>query len=65
VRARYRAVPLQWIDLAEQSASEVGDAVLVCDECGPERPAPAAYQGSPTASVRKRTNGAAARHVRA
>jgi uncharacterized protein YeaO (DUF488 family) len=38
MRARYRADPQLWIDLVEQAASDVGDVVLVCDECGPERP---------------------------
>jgi uncharacterized protein YeaO (DUF488 family) len=38
MRARYRADPQLWIDLVEQSAFEVGDVILVCDECGPERP---------------------------
>src|SRR5262245_10497440 len=38
MRASYRADPRLWIDLVEQSAFEVGDVILVCDECGPERP---------------------------
>src|SRR5262249_11183071 len=38
MRAAYRADPQLWIDLVEQAAFEVGDVVLVCDECGPERP---------------------------
>ena len=38
MRALYRADPQLWIDLVEQAALEGGDVVLVCDECGPERP---------------------------
>ncbi|HEX2325428.1 MAG TPA: hypothetical protein VHQ00_08505, partial [Chloroflexota bacterium] len=38
MRLLYRADPQLWIDLVEQAAFEVGDVVLVCDECGPERP---------------------------
>jgi hypothetical protein len=38
MRARYRADPQLWIDLVGQAAFGVGDVVLVCDECGPERP---------------------------
>jgi hypothetical protein len=38
MRARYHADPQLWIDLVEQAAFEVGDVVLVCAECGPERP---------------------------
>ena len=38
MRALYRADPQLWIDLVEQAALDVGDVVLVCDECGPERP---------------------------
>jgi hypothetical protein len=38
MRARYRADPQLWIDLVEQAAFEVGDVILVCGECGPERP---------------------------
>ena len=36
MRALYRADPRLWIDLVEQAAFEVGDVILVCDECGPE-----------------------------
>jgi uncharacterized protein YeaO (DUF488 family) len=38
MRALYRADPRLWIDLVEQAALAVGDVVLVCGECGPERP---------------------------
>jgi hypothetical protein len=38
MRALYRADPQLWIDLVEQTASDVGDVILVCGECGPERP---------------------------
>ena len=38
MRARYREDPQRWIDLVEQAALGVGDVVLVCDACGPERP---------------------------
>jgi hypothetical protein len=38
MRTLYRADPQLWIDLVEQAALEEGDVVLVCDECGPERP---------------------------
>jgi hypothetical protein len=38
MRARYREDSQLWIDLVEQAAFEVGDVILVCDECGPERP---------------------------
>ena len=38
MRARYREDPQLWIDLVEQAALAVSDVVLVCDECGPERP---------------------------
>ena len=38
MRALYRADPQLWIDLVEQAGLEGGDVVLVCDECGPERP---------------------------
>ena len=38
MRAEYRADPQVWIDLVEQAALEVGDVVLVCGECGRERP---------------------------
>ena len=37
MRASYRADPQLWIDLVEQAALGVGDVVLVCGECGPER----------------------------
>jgi hypothetical protein len=36
MRALYRADAQLWIDLVEQAALEMGDVVLVCDECGPE-----------------------------
>jgi hypothetical protein len=39
MRVSYRADPQLWVDLVEQAAFEVGDVILVCDECGPERPA--------------------------
>jgi hypothetical protein len=38
MRARYREDPRLWIDLVEQAAFEVGDVILMCDECGPHRP---------------------------
>ena len=38
MRARYREDPQLWIDLVEQAALGVGDVILVCTECGPERP---------------------------
>ena len=38
MRALYRADPQLWIDLVEQAALDAGDVVLVCGECGPERP---------------------------
>src|SRR5262245_37479449 len=38
MRAAYRTDPQLWIDLVEQAAFDVGDVILVCDECGPERP---------------------------
>src|SRR5687768_17220639 len=37
MRASYRTDPQLWIDLVEQAALGVGDVVLVCAECGPER----------------------------
>jgi hypothetical protein len=39
MRALYRADSQLWVDLVEQAAFEEGDVILVCDECGPERPA--------------------------
>jgi uncharacterized protein YeaO (DUF488 family) len=38
MRASYRTDPQLWTDLVEQAAFEVGDVILVCDECGPGRP---------------------------
>src|SRR5215211_600319 len=38
MRACYREDSQLWIDLVEQAALGVGDVVLVCGECGPERP---------------------------
>ena len=38
MRTLYRSDPQLWIDLVEQAALGVGDVVLVCGECGPERP---------------------------
>ena len=38
MRALYRADPQLWIDLVEQAALDAGDVILVCDECGTERP---------------------------
>jgi Protein of unknown function, DUF488 len=38
MRALYRADSRLWIDLVEPAASDVGDVILVCDECSPEGP---------------------------
>ena len=38
MRVRYREDPQLWIDLVEQAALDVGDVVLICGECRPERP---------------------------
>jgi hypothetical protein len=38
MRALYRADPRLWFDPVEQAALDAGDVVLVCGECGPERP---------------------------
>jgi len=38
MRALYKADPQLWVDLVEQAAFEVGDVILVCEACGPERP---------------------------
>jgi hypothetical protein len=39
MRTLYRADPQMWIDLVQQAALDAGDVILVCGECGPERPA--------------------------
>jgi hypothetical protein len=38
MRSRYRDDLQLWVDLVEQAAFDVGDVILVCDECGPEQP---------------------------